>query len=136
MRASIALASLLLCTGGLAACDGGSPTTTKDAQSQGGLADRDPALAKRLVDEGALLLDVRTGLEFGTGSIAGAKNIPYDEVPDRVDEILALQGGDKHKPIVLFCRSGGRAGTAKDSLVAAGFDQVTNLGGVSDWPGN
>ncbi|MCP5068673.1 MAG: rhodanese-like domain-containing protein [bacterium] len=108
--------------------------TPPDGAAQSGLVDRDPVLARNLVAEGALLLDVRTGSEFESGSISGARNIPHDEMAQRIDEILELQGGDKHKPIVLFCRSGARADKAKGALTSAGFDQVTNLGGVDDWP--
>jgi len=42
-------------------------------------------------------------------------------------------GGDKTKPIVVYCGSGRRAATAKEKLVAAGYTQVTNLGGIADW---
>lgn len=100
----------------------------------GPYADRDPALAKQLVDGGALLLDVRTPEEFESGHVEGAVNISHDEVAARVDEIKQLVGGDTHKPIVVYCRSGGRAGQAKGDLIAAGFDRVTNLGGLKDWP--
>jgi rhodanese-related sulfurtransferase len=33
----------------------------------------------------------------------------------------------------VYCQSGGRAGQAKGILVDAGYGQVTNLGGISDW---
>ncbi|GEM_PF-1041523 len=111
-----------------------TPTPSSTTLQQQGLPDHDPALATRLAGEGALVLDVRTAMEYMTGSAPNATNIPYDEVPERISEILSLQGGDKHKPIVVFCRSGKRSSKAKQSLLAAGFDQVTNLGGFSDWP--
>lgn len=99
----------------------------------GPYADRDPKLAKQLVDQGALLLDVRTPGEFAAGHVEGAVNITHTEVADRLDEIRELQGGDAHKPIVVYCRSGRRSGIAKQDLEEAGFDRVTNLGGLSDW---
>jgi rhodanese-related sulfurtransferase len=101
---------------------------------EGPYADRDPALAKQLVDGGALLLDVRTPEEYASGHVAGAVNISHDEVAGRIGEIEGLVDGDKHKPVVIYCRSGGRAGMAKKDLTAAGFDRVTNLGGLEDWP--
>jgi phage shock protein E len=135
----------LLCFA-LAACSGskGTGPTAEKAPEGGeaapaekaGLPDRDPALAKRLVkEEGALLLDVRSADEFAEGHVDGAVQIPHDELADRLGEVLDKQGGDKHKPIVVYCRSGHRAGIAKDVLTENGFDQVTNLGGFSDWPG-
>lgn len=112
-------------------------TDTKlDAQGfpDGPYADRDPALAKRLVDAGALLLDVRTPEEFASGHVEGAININHTDVPARLDEIRELVGGDLHKPIVVYCKSGRRAGIVKKELLDAGFDRVTNLGGLGDWP--
>ena len=95
--------------------------------------DRDVALAKQLVESGALLLDVRSASEFEGGHVDGAINIPHTEVDERVEEILELQGGDPHRPIVLYCRSGHRAGLAKRDLENAGFDRLTNFGGIDDW---
>ena len=105
-----------------------------DGLPAGPYADRDPALAKQLVEGGALLLDVRTPEEFAEGHVEGAINIDHGEVAGRMDEIRELVGGDMHKPVVVYCRSGKRAGLAKQDLVDAGFDRVTNLGGLSDWP--
>ena len=47
--------------------------------------------------------------------------------------VVKAQGGDKTKPIVVFCRAGGRAGMAKAVLADNGFTQITNLGGISAW---
>lgn len=139
-RALAASALLTLCT--LApACrseptdaSASSATPTSEALPPGPYGDRDPAFAKQLVDGGALLLDVRTPEEFADGHVEGAVNISHDEVPARLDEIRELAGGDAHHPVVIYCRSGGRAGKAKAALLEAGFDRVTNLGGLSDWP--
>ncbi|PRQ03021.1 Thiosulfate sulfurtransferase PspE precursor [Enhygromyxa salina] len=137
LPAALALALLL------PACkhDQDTETTAKsetklDAQGlpEGPYADRDPALAKQLVDADALLLDVRTPKEFARGHIEGAININHSDVPARLDEIRELVGGDVHKPVVLYCKSGRRAGIVKDQLIDAGFDRVTNLGRLSDWP--
>ncbi len=105
-----------------------------DGFPAGPYPDRDAKLAKQLVDGGALLLDVRSADEYAGGHVDGAVNIPHTEIAERIAEIRKLQGGDLHKPIVLYCRSGHRAGLAKHDLEAAGFDRVTNLGGIDDWP--
>ncbi len=97
------------------------------------LPDGDSKLAHRLVDQGALLLDVRTEAEFQEQSLANSLLVPHDQVGSRIAEIVAAVGGDKHKPIVVFCRRGGRAATAKQVLLANGFTEVTNLGGIGDW---
>lgn len=105
-----------------------------DGLPAGPYGDRDPALAKQLVEGGALVLDVRTPEEFAAGHVDGAVNISHTDIGAQLEQIKQLQGGDTHKPIVLYCRSGHRAGIAKKELAAAGFDRVTNLGGMKDWP--
>lgn len=100
--------------------------------AQRGLPDGDAELARRLVGEGALLLDVRTPDEFADRHLDGAKNVPVDALADGVDEIDALVK-DKTTPVVVYCKSGGRAARAKKMLLAAGYTQVTNLGGIDDW---
>ena len=67
-------------------------------------------------------VDVRTPEEFADGSVSGAVNIPLDEVKFRMDEFK-----NKEK-IVVFCRSGNRAGQAKSILDKAGIQNVVNGG--------
>lgn len=97
------------------------------------LPDGDQKLAHRLVQQGALLLDVRTEAEYAEKHLDGSLLIPHTELPTRMDDVLAAQGGDKSKPIVVFCRAGGRAGIAKTALLEAGFTEVTNLGSIDSW---
>jgi len=111
----------------------GPPDRAQDDPTGAPLPDRDPALAHRLVEQGALLLDVRTPQEFAKGHIEGAVNIPHDRVADQIERIGELAGGDKGKPIVVYCRSGRRSGLAKHTLTEHGYGRVTNLGGMSDW---
>ncbi len=98
------------------------------------LPDRDPKLAKQLVSDGALLLDVRSQEEWDEKHLDGATLIPVGELDGRLAEVDKATGGDKNKAIVVYCRSGGRAGQAKKMLESAGYTQVTNMGGIADWP--
>ena len=99
------------------------------------LPDGDPALAEALVREhGGVLLDVRTREEHAMQSIDGSTLIPIDQLEARVPELLQHVGGDKARPIVLFCRSGRRASFAKEILRAHGFQRLTNLGSIASWP--
>ncbi len=98
------------------------------------LPDRNPALGYKLVQEGALLLDVRTPEEYQSRHIEGAQSLPVQELPNRLEEVQNLLGGDKQKPIVVHCKSGKRAAQAKEILIQNGFPNVTNLGGIDDWP--
>ncbi len=84
--------------------------------------------ARRLVDQGALLLDVRTTQEFADGHIPKAVNIPVQELERRMSEL-----GSKARPIVVYCRSGHRSGIAADLLKKAGFTAVHDLGAMSRW---
>ena len=95
----------------------------------------EPRLAYTQVKEqGALLLDVRTRQEFLQSRIEGAKNIPITELKQRLHEIETLVAGDLSHPIVVYCERGYRAARAREILLSAGFDKVTNLGGIRDWP--
>lgn len=137
-RSSLPIPLLLLAALALVGCrepaatGGGQPAAT--APQPGGLPDRDSALAHRLVEQqGALLLDVRTKEEFDAGHIEGARHLPFDEVPARMDEIRGWVDGKTDHPVVVYCRTGRRSGIAKTSMVEAGFSQVTNLGGMNAW---
>lgn len=78
-------------------------------------------------DETLVILDVRTPAEYARGHVPGAINIPYDQIPTRVDE---LQNA-KDKEVVLYCHSGGRADVAVRTLKARGFEKLRQLDG--DW---
>ena len=78
-----------------------------------------------LLDQGALLVDVRTPAEYAQGHLEGAINIPHDQIARRVAEF----GQDKGRPIVVYCRSGRRSGIALETLDGLGFTRVHNGGG-------
>lgn len=73
--------------------------------------------------EKAVLLDVRTKMEFSLGTIEGSLNIPVDELRDRADEL------PKDKGIYIFCQVGLRGYIAFRLLVQKGFTRVWNLSG-------
>lgn len=74
------------------------------------------------ITSGALLVDVRTPVEFASGSVRGAINIPLNEL---LKELPKLKN---HNTIVVFCRSGARSGRAKRLLEQNGCTQVVNGG--------
>jgi len=132
---TLALATALLALGCSPAPTDAAKTSADQAGSADALPDRDPALAKKLVEEEhAVLLDVRTPEEYAEGNLEGSVNIPHDQIDAKMAEIETLTSGDKGHAIVLYCRSGARAGKAKAALQAAGYTRVTNVGGMTDYP--
>jgi phage shock protein E len=85
--------------------------------------------ARRMVAEGALLLDVRTPGEYAAGHLEGAVNVPVQVLATRLDEL-----GAHERPIVVYCRSGHRSANAAALLRDAGFTDVHDLGAMSRWP--
>jgi rhodanese-related sulfurtransferase len=69
------------------------------------------------------LLDVRTPQEFAEGHIAGAVNVPHDQLATRLAEV------PKDKDVVLYCRSGRRAEIAAEVLAANGYTRLSHLEG-------
>jgi len=84
------------------------------------------AEARRLVERGATLLDVRTEQEFGDEHLPEAVNVPVDELAARLGEV------PQQRPVVVYCRSGGRSARAARILVTAGY-QVHDLGPIDAW---
>ena len=83
--------------------------------------------ARKLVADGAQLIDVRSVSEFDAGHIEGAKNIPVDVIGSQ------FELNDKDTPIIVYCRSGARSTRAARTLRSNGFTEVYNLGGMSNW---
>lgn len=91
-------------------------------------ADLSPSEVYEKLSQEAVLVDVRTQAEFDAGHIPGALHIPLHQLADRVDELEDYQ----ESGVVLYCRSGNRAGKAKDLLLKNGFGAVFNAGGYED----
>ena len=81
--------------------------------------------ATRLINQDALVLDVREDKEFAAGHIPKARHIPLSALPQRMKELEKF----KNKPIVVNCRSGQRSARACGILKKQGFENVVNLGG-------
>jgi phage shock protein E len=86
---------------------------------------------KKMIAEGALVIDVRSTEEWNEGHLPMAKLLPVDELPRRLADVTSWAGGDKSKPIVVHCRSGARSGRAQSMLKSAGFTNVVNGGGYN-----
>ena len=75
-----------------------------------------------------VIIDVRSAGEFATGHVAGALNIPYDQIGGPV---ALLAGVEKSSPIIVYCRSGARSAIAASLLGQLGYTQVVNGGSLS-----
>ena len=83
------------------------------------------------IECGFIILDVRTPEEFAAGHIPGALNIPNETIG--TDEIPQLP--EKEQRIYVYCRSGNRSKQAAEKLVALGYTDIVEIGGILDWPG-
>ncbi|WP_445457521.1 rhodanese-like domain-containing protein [Flavobacterium sp. HNIBRBA15423] len=85
---------------------------------------------QKMKEEGVQLIDVRTPSEYAEGHLANAVNININD-SDFKAKIEAL---DKTKPILVYCKSGGRSGRACSQLKEMGFTTIIDLdGGITDW---
>ena len=80
----------------------------------------------QLVNDGAIIIDVRTPGEYGGGHIKGSKNIPLAEIPHKLKQFT-----DKEKTYITCCASGMRSASAKSIMKKNGYQNVYNGGGWS-----
>lgn len=86
--------------------------------------------ARTLIDQGAQLVDVRHPHEYKHSALPGSVNIPLPVIQHAFKQL------DKDTPVLLYCNSGQRSGTARRLLKACGFNQVHNLGSQSNFTCN
>lgn len=78
-----------------------------------------------------ILVDVRTQAEYDEGHIEGAVLLPLDQLETLSEEQLT----DKEATLFVYCRSGSRSAQASQLLVDLGYQNVYDIGGIVDWPG-
>ncbi|WP_050905847.1 rhodanese-like domain-containing protein [Vibrio campbellii] len=76
------------------------------------------------IEQGAMIVDVRTTQEFADGHLDNAVNFPLSELDKHFANV------DKDTQIVLYCRSGNRSGQAYQYLQSQGFTNLHNAGGL------
>lgn len=81
----------------------------------------------KIVEQGAVILDVRSKSEYDQGHINGSINISIDKLTSNLHQLK-----DKKKPVVTCCASGMRSATAKSILKSEGYLQVYNGGSWHD----
>ena len=72
---------------------------------------------RKLLESGALIIDVRNPNEFTGGALPGSKNIPLAELGKKIEQIKELKVA-----VICVCASGMRSGVAKGKLQSAGIE--------------
>ena len=76
-----------------------------------------------LVEQNAVIIDVREENEFAKGHLVNAVNIPLSQLRDRMEEV------PKDVPVYVHCRSSQRSYNALMALQNSGFDNIVNISG-------
>jgi rhodanese-related sulfurtransferase len=101
-----------------------------------------PEAAARTLHGGAdvVLVDVREPAEFASGHIQGSINIPRGVLEFQIEAHPALGCvtepalSVRNRPLLICCRSGGRAALAAATLTSMGFSDVSSIqGGILGW---
>jgi rhodanese-related sulfurtransferase len=87
-----------------------------------------PTEAKRLVERGAMLVDLQGRQAFNNSHLPRARNIPLVELPRRLKEL-----GSRDRPVVIYGVGQATNGDAARILRTAGFRYVHDLGPMSRW---
>jgi rhodanese-related sulfurtransferase len=83
--------------------------------------------AELLRDDEVQLVDVREPYEVAAGRLAGARHVPMNELSAQAQTL------DRDKPVLFYCRVGGRSGMAAGAFRQAGFRAYSLAGGILDW---
>lgn len=126
VRLSLALAALCLL---LAACGAKSEGAPADGAEVHSLTAEE---AKARMDSGdpVVILDVRTQEEYDEAHIENAVLLPNEDIGTEPPALLP----DLNAELLIYCRSGNRSRQAAEKLLAMGYTQVYDFGGIKDWP--
>lgn len=124
MHFALMMATLLLM---LSACGA-------SAQEQASYTQIDQGTAKEMMtrSDGHVVVDVRRQDEYDAGHIPGAILIPNESIGCDSPEALP----DYNQIILIYCRSGNRSKQAAEKLVAMGYTNIYEFGGIIDWTGD
>jgi phage shock protein E len=80
--------------------------------------------AREHLEKGALIVDVRSEVEFAAGHLRRAINMPMDQI----EAIAAQRLKDRNQVLLLHCQSGMRSSVAARKLARMGYTRAFNLG--------
>lgn len=85
---------------------------------------------EKIINNGAIVVDVRTMDEYNNKHIGGAVLLTLDTInEDSVASVI----DSKDKPIIVYCQSGNRSSQALTKLKALGYTEVYDLGSIDNW---
>ena len=86
------------------------------------------------MEDGAILIDVRSSQEYNEKHIDGAININVEDILN-TDGALVYDNSEIgfNKTIIVYCRSGSRSNTAANRLIELGYTNVYDLGSINNW---
>ncbi len=94
-----------------------------------GIVNVDAQGAKDAIAGGAQVVDVRTPSEYQLGRIAGAINVPLDQLEAQASS------WDRNATYVVYCATGARSATAVEIMKRMGFTSIRHLAaGIVSWP--
>jgi rhodanese-related sulfurtransferase len=103
---------------------------TELRRKAGGMLAVVPTEAVKLINNDAMVLDLRSAESFSRGHIAGARNVPMDELDGHMEKLAKF----RNKPVVAVCDAGITSSKAVNALRNSGFESVYNLkGGMNAW---
>ena len=95
-----------------------------------GLINVEAIAAVQLINNDAVVIDLRSTEAFSRGHIVNAKNIPADELDGKLNQLQQF----KSRPIIAVCEAGTTSAKTVDKLRASGFESVYGLkGGMAGW---
>ena len=83
-----------------------------------------------MTNQAVTVVDVRTAQEYGEGHIANAILVPNETIGEETKAVLQ----DLDATLLVYCRSGRRSKEASEKLLALGYSNVCDFGGIIDWP--
>lgn len=83
---------------------------------------------EELMNEGAVLIDVRSASEYAEGHLDNSINLTVDTIGVNIEKMVS----DKNTKIIVYCRSGNRSATAANTLINLGYKNVYDLGAMNN----
>ena len=95
-----------------------------------GLVNVEATAAVQLINNDAIIIDLRSVDAYAKGHIVNAKSIPSDELEAKMSQLDEL----KSTPIIAVCDAGATSTKTVNTLRSAGFESVYGLkGGMAGW---